>query len=26
VLAGFTLICLGVARIGFQRDEGKNYG
>jgi ABC-2 type transport system permease protein len=26
VLAGFTLICLGIARIGFQRDEGKNYG
>lgn len=26
VLAGFTLICLGVARIGFQRDEGKMYG
>jgi len=25
-LAGFSLICLGVARIGFQRDEGKNYG
>ena len=26
VLIGFTLICLGVARIGFQRDEGKTYG
>ena len=25
VLIGFTLICLGVARIGFQRDEGKMY-
>ncbi len=25
-LAGFSLICLGVARIGFQRDEGKLYG
>lgn len=25
-LLGFTLICLGVARIGFQRDEGKMYG
>jgi len=25
-LVGFTLICLGVARIGFQRDEGKMYG
>jgi ABC-2 type transport system permease protein len=25
-LAGFSLICLGVARIGFQRDEGKMYG
>jgi ABC-2 type transport system permease protein len=22
----FTLICLGLARIGFQRDEGKTYG
>lgn len=26
VLAGFTLICLGLARLGFQRDEGKLYG
>ena len=26
VLLGFTLICLGVARIGFQRDQGKLYG
>jgi ABC-2 type transport system permease protein len=26
VLIGFTLICLGVARFGFQRDEGKTYG
>jgi ABC-2 type transport system permease protein len=25
-LIGFTLICLGVARVGFQRDEGKMYG
>ena len=25
-LAGFALICLGIARIGFQRDEGKMYG
>jgi ABC-2 type transport system permease protein len=25
-LAAFTLICLGIARIGFQRDEGKMYG
>lgn len=25
-LIAFTLICLGVARIGFQRDEGKTYG
>jgi ABC-2 type transport system permease protein len=25
-LAGFTLICLGIARIGFQRDEGKTFG
>jgi ABC-2 type transport system permease protein len=25
-LLGFTLICLGVARMGFQRDEGKMYG
>jgi hypothetical protein len=26
VLAAFTLICLGVARIGFQCDQGKLYG
>lgn len=26
VLIGFTLICLGIARIGYQRDEGKMYG
>jgi ABC-2 type transport system permease protein len=26
VLIGFTLICLGIARIGYQRDEGKTYG
>ena len=26
VLAAFTLICLGVARIGFQRDQDKLYG
>ena len=26
VLIGFTLLCLGVARIGAQRDEGKMYG
>ncbi len=26
VLAAFTLICMGVARIGFQRDQGKLYG
>jgi ABC-2 type transport system permease protein len=26
VLFGFTLICLGVARIGFQRDQEKMYG
>jgi ABC-2 type transport system permease protein len=26
VLLAFTLLCLGVARIGFQRDEGKLYG
>jgi ABC-2 type transport system permease protein len=26
VLVGFTLICLGVARIGFQRDQEKLYG
>ncbi|MBZ5719961.1 MAG: ABC transporter permease [Acidobacteriia bacterium] len=25
-LIGFTLICLGVARFGLQRDEGKLYG
>jgi ABC-2 type transport system permease protein len=25
-LIGFTLLSLGVARIGFQRDEGKMYG
>ena len=25
-LAAFALICLGIARIGFQRDEGKMYG
>lgn len=25
-LAAFTMICLGVARIGFQRDQGKMYG
>jgi ABC-2 type transport system permease protein len=25
-LIGFTLICLGIARVGFQRDEGKTYG
>ncbi len=25
-LLAFGLICLGVARIGFQRDEGKMYG
>ena len=25
-LIGFTLLCLGVARWGFQRDEGKTYG
>ncbi len=25
-LAGFTLLCLGLARLGFQRDEGKMYG
>ena len=25
-LVGFSLVCLGVARIGFQRDEGKMYG
>jgi ABC-2 type transport system permease protein len=26
LLIGFSLICLGVARLGFQRDEGKTYG
>ena len=26
VLLGFTLICLGIARIGFQRDQDKLYG
>jgi ABC-2 type transport system permease protein len=26
VLFAFTLICLGVARIGFQRDQDKMYG
>ena len=26
VLAAFTLICLGIARIGFQRDQDKLYG
>jgi ABC-2 type transport system permease protein len=26
VLIVFTLVCLGVARVGFQRDEGKTYG
>ena len=26
VLFAFALICLGVARIGFQRDQGKLYG
>jgi len=25
-LAACTLICLGIARIGYQRDEGKMYG
>jgi ABC-2 type transport system permease protein len=25
-LGGFTLLCLGIARLGFQRDEGKTYG
>ncbi len=25
-LLGFTLICLGVARLGYHRDEGKLYG
>jgi ABC-2 type transport system permease protein len=26
VLIGFTLVCLGVALLGFRRDEGKLYG
>ncbi|HEY6770002.1 MAG TPA: ABC transporter permease [Candidatus Sulfotelmatobacter sp.] len=26
VLIAFTLICLGIARIGFQRDQDKMYG
>jgi ABC-2 type transport system permease protein len=26
VLAGFTMICFGIARIGFQRDQEKMYG
>jgi len=26
VLIAFTLICLGIARIGFQRDLEKMYG
>jgi len=26
VLGAFTMICLGVARIGFQRDQEKMYG
>lgn len=26
VLAAFTMICLGAARIGFQRDQEKMYG
>jgi ABC-2 type transport system permease protein len=25
-LAAFALICLGIARLGYQRDEGKSYG
>jgi ABC-2 type transport system permease protein len=25
-LGAFTMICLGVARIGFQRDQDKMYG
>ena len=25
-LAGFTLLCLGIARLGFHRDEGTTYG
>jgi len=26
VLGAFTMICLGIARIGFQRDQDKMYG
>jgi ABC-2 type transport system permease protein len=26
LLIGFALVCLGVARLGFQRDESKMYG
>jgi ABC-2 type transport system permease protein len=26
LLAAFTMICLGIARIGFQRDQEKMYG
>jgi ABC-2 type transport system permease protein len=26
VLLAFTMICLGIARIGFQRDQEKMYG
>jgi ABC-2 type transport system permease protein len=26
VLAAFTMICLGIARVGFQRDQEKMYG
>ncbi len=26
VLIGFTMICLGVAMLGFRRDQGKLYG
>jgi ABC-2 type transport system permease protein len=26
VLIGFTLLCLGIAMLGFRRDEGKLYG
>lgn len=26
VLTGFALICLGIARLGFQKDEGQLYG
>jgi len=25
-MAAFALICLGIARIGYLRDEGKTYG